>query len=54
MQYLGNTVLLAAILFFAGAPARFDRRYVRQTSFFFAIAAFLFAAERMLMLPAIV
>ncbi len=53
-QYLSNTVLLAAVLFFAGTSARFDQRHVRQSSFFFAIAAFLFAAERMLMLPAIV
>jgi hypothetical protein len=31
--------------------ARFDQRYVRQSSFLFAGAAFLFAAMRMLMLP---
>src|SRR5437870_13838216 len=53
-QYHSNNVLLAGVLFFTGASARFDRRYVRQSSFFFAIAAFLFAAERTLMLPAIV
>jgi hypothetical protein len=50
-QYLSNTVLLAAVLFFAGTSAKFDRRYVRQSSFFFAVAAFLFAAVRMFMLP---
>ena len=50
-QYLSNTVLLAAVLFFAGTSAKFDQRYVRQSSFFFAVAAFLFAATRMLMLP---
>ena len=50
-QYLSNTVLLAAVLFFAGTSAKFDQRYVRQSSFFFAVAAFLFAAVRMLMLP---
>jgi hypothetical protein len=50
-QYLSNTVLLAAVLFFAGTSAKFDQRYVRQSSLFFAIAAFLFAAVRMLMLP---
>jgi hypothetical protein len=50
-QYLSNTVLLAAVLFFAGTSAKFDQRYVRQSSFFFAVAAFLFAAMRMLMLP---
>jgi hypothetical protein len=50
-QYLSNTVLLAAVLFFAGTSARFDQRYVRHGSFLFAVAAFLFAAARMLMLP---
>jgi hypothetical protein len=50
-QYLSNTVLLAAVLFFAATSAKFDRRYVRQSSFFFAVAAFLFAAVRMFMLP---
>ena len=39
---------------FAGTSAKFDKRYVRQSSFFFAVAAFLFAAVRMLMLPAVV
>jgi hypothetical protein len=50
-QYLSNTVLLAAVLFFAGTSAKFDQRYVRQSSFFFAVAAFLFAAVRIFMLP---
>jgi hypothetical protein len=50
-QYLSNTVLLAAVLFFAGTSAKFDQRHVRQSSFFFAVAVFLFAAVRMLMLP---
>lgn len=50
-NYLSNTVLFAAVLFFAGTSAKFDHRYVRQSSLFFAIAAFLFAAVRMLMLP---
>ncbi len=50
-QYLSNTVLLAAVLFFAGTSAKFDQRYVRQSSLFFAVAVFLFAAVRMLMLP---
>ena len=50
-QYLSNTVLLAAVLFFAGTSAKFDQRYVRQNSLFFAVAVFLFAAVRMLMLP---
>ena len=50
-QYLSITVLLATVLFFAGTSARFDQRHVRHASFFFAVAAFLFAISRMLMLP---
>ena len=50
-QYLSITVLFAMVLFFAGTSARFNQRYVRQWSFFFAVAVFLFAASRMLMLP---
>ncbi len=50
-QYLSNTVLFAMVLFFAGTSARFNQRYVRQSSFFFAVAVFLFAVSRMLMLP---
>jgi hypothetical protein len=38
----------ATVLFFAGTSGKFDQRLVRQSSFFFAIAAFLFAAARML------
>ena len=49
-QYLSNTGLLAAVLFFAGTSAKFHRLYVRHATFFFAVAAFLFAAARMLML----
>jgi hypothetical protein len=50
-RYLSNTVLFAAVLFFAGTSGKFDHRYVRQSCFFFALAAFLFAAVRTLMLP---
>jgi hypothetical protein len=50
-QYLSNTVLFAMVLFFAGTSAKFTQRHVRQWSFFFAVAVFLFAASRMLMLP---
>jgi len=52
-QYLSNTVLLAAVLFFAGTSARFDQRHVRQSSFFFAVAVFLFAAALMFLLPVV-
>jgi hypothetical protein len=36
------------------ADLRFGQRYVRQSSFFFAVAVFLFAAVGMLMLPVVV
>jgi hypothetical protein len=50
-RYLSITVLFAMVLFFAGTSARFDQRHVRIASFFFAVAVFLFAVSRMLMLP---
>ncbi len=48
--YLGNTVLLAMVLFFAGTASKFDQRHVRQSSLAFAIALFLYAAVRVLIL----
>jgi hypothetical protein len=48
--YLSNTVLLAMVLFFAGTASKFDQRHVRQSSLAFAIALFLYAAVRVLML----
>jgi hypothetical protein len=33
------------------ADLRFGQRYVRQSSFFFAVAAFFFAAVRTVVLP---
>ena len=50
-QYLANTVLFAAVLFFANAAGRFEQRRVRVVAFGFAIAVFAFAAVRTLMLP---
>ena len=50
-SYLSNTVLLAAVLFFAGTAGKFDHRNVRQPSLFFALALFLYAAVRTVMLP---
>ena len=50
-QYLANTVLFAAVLFFANAASKFDQRRVRITAFFFAVAVFGFAVTRVLMLP---
>lgn len=50
-SYLSNTVLLAAVLFFAGTAGKFDHRNVRQPSLLFALALFLYAAVRTIMLP---
>ena len=50
-QYLGNTVLFAAVLFFANAAAKFEQRRVRVASFIFATCVFLFAVGRIVMLP---
>lgn len=48
--YLGNTLILAMVLFFAGTASNFDQRRVRQSSLAFAITLFLYAAVQMLML----
>jgi len=50
-QYLANTVLFAAVLFFANAAGRFEQRRVRVVAFAFAVAVFLFAVVRTAMLP---
>ena len=50
-QYLANTVLFAAVLFFANAAGRFEQRRVRIVAFGFAVAVFLFAVVRTAMLP---
>ncbi len=50
-QYLANTVLFAAVLFFANAAGKFEQRWVRGVSFLFAVAVFGFALLRTLMLP---
>lgn len=49
-NYLSNTVLLAAVLFFAGTAGKFDQPHVRLGSFAFAATFFLYALVRMLML----
>lgn len=49
--YLANTVLFATVLFFAGTANKFEHRVVRQSTIFFAVAVFLFAVVRLLMLP---
>jgi hypothetical protein len=50
-QYLASTVLFATVLFFASASGKFEQRRVRVVAFVFAIAVFLFALARTLMLP---
>jgi hypothetical protein len=50
-QYLANTVLFAAVLFFASAAGKFEQRRVRIVAFAFATAVFLFAVVRTATLP---
>ena len=50
-QDLANTVLFAAVLFFASASGRFEQQRVRLVAFIFAVAVFLFAVVRTAMLP---
>jgi hypothetical protein len=50
-QYLANTVLFAAVLFFANAASKFELRWVRAVSFLFTIAVFAFAVVRIATLP---
>ena len=50
-QYLANTVLFAAVLFFASASGKFEQRRVRVVAFAFAVAVFGFAVIRTVMLP---
>jgi hypothetical protein len=50
-QYLANTVLFAAVLFFASASGKFEQRRVRIVAFSFASAVFIFAVVRTATLP---
>jgi hypothetical protein len=50
-QYLANTVLFAAVLFFANAAGKFEQRRVRLVAFIFTLAIFAFAVTRIAMLP---
>jgi len=52
-QYLANTVLFAAVLFFAATSNKFEQRRVRVVAFIFALAVFGFALARTLMLPVV-
>src|SRR5213075_651611 len=50
-QYLANTVLFAAVLFFANTAGKFEQRRVRVLAFTFALAVFTYAVVRIAMLP---
>ncbi len=49
--HLANTVILSAVLLFAGTARTFDQRKVRTTVFAFAVVLFLFSVTRMILLP---
>jgi hypothetical protein len=51
-QYLANTVLFATVLFFAGTAGKFEQPRVRLSAAAFAVAVFVFATIRMLLMPA--
>ena len=51
-QYLANTVLFATVLFFAGTAGKFEQPRVRLSAAAFAVAVFVFAVVRMLLMPA--
>lgn len=51
-QYLANTVLFAAVLFFAGTAGKFTQPRVRLSAAVFALVVFVFAVIRILMMPA--
>ena len=51
-QFLANTVLFAAVLFFAGTAGKFEQSRVRLSTVVFGVAVFVFAVIRMLLMPA--
>lgn len=51
-QFLANTVLFATVLFFAGTAGKFEQPRVRLSAATFAMAVFVFAVIRMLLMPA--
>ncbi|HEV2804287.1 MAG TPA: hypothetical protein VGW57_05060 [Chthoniobacterales bacterium] len=50
-QYLANTVLFAAVLFFAGTAGKFEQPRVRLAAATFAVAMFVLAVIRMVLMP---
>ena len=51
-QFLANTVLFAAVLFFAGTAGKFEQPRVRLSAVAFGVVVFVFAVIRMLLMPA--
>jgi hypothetical protein len=51
-RYLANTVLFAAVLFFAGTAGKFEQTRVRVSAATFGLAVFAFAVIRMFLTPA--
>lgn len=51
-QYLANTVLFAAVLFFAGTAGKFEQSRVRLFAALFGVALFVFAVIRIVLMPA--
>jgi hypothetical protein len=49
--FLANTVLFAAVLFFAAMSAKFEQRRVRLVTIIFAVVLFGFVAVRTVLLP---
>lgn len=50
-DHLSNTIILSAVLLFAGTARTFDQRRVRTTALSFAIALFTFTLVRIILLP---
>lgn len=50
-QFLANTVIFAAVLFFAAVTGKFEQRRVRFVTILIAIVFFAYAAVRTLLLP---
>jgi hypothetical protein len=51
-QYLANTVLFAAVLFFAGTAGKFEQSRVRVFAALFGVGLFVFALIRIGLMPA--
>jgi hypothetical protein len=51
-QYLANTVLFAAVLFFAGTAGKFEQSRVRVFAAVFGVVLFVFALIRIVLMPA--